>query len=89
METEYRDYRARWGVLFTVFCLNIANNALWISFSSVSSISAAYYKTTVGAIDWLGTIGFISGIPICLLSTWIVEHYGLRYVLLLHSLLSI
>ena len=76
---NYRDYKARWGVLLTVFSLNIANNALWISYSSVSSISASYYNTSLDAIDWLGTIGFISGIPICLLSTWIVEHHGLRY----------
>lgn len=77
MET-YRDYKARWGVLLTVFSLNIANNALWISFSAVADLSAKYYKKDFSAIDWLGTIGFMVGIPTCLASTWICDRFGLR-----------
>ena len=57
----YRDYNSRWVVLTTVFLLNLANNALWISFSSVSDKSAQYYDKQFEAIDWLGTIGFIVG----------------------------
>ena len=80
MET-YRDYTARWGVLLTVFLLNISNNALWISFSAVADKSAEYYGKTLNDIDWLGTIGFLAGMPVCLASTWGVDKLGLRYLL--------
>ena len=43
----YRAYPSRWGVLATVFCLNLANNALWISFSSIATTAAEYYENTV------------------------------------------
>ena len=44
---QYRDYPSRWGILATVFCLNLANNALWISFSSIATTAAEYYENTV------------------------------------------
>ena len=59
--SNHRDYPSRWGVLGTVFFLNIANNALWISYSSVASTSAEYYEKSVSDVDWLGSIGFIVG----------------------------
>ena len=59
--SDHRDYPSRWGVLGTVFFLNIANNALWISYSSVASTSAEYYEKSVSDVDWLGSIGFIVG----------------------------
>jgi FLVCR family MFS transporter 7 len=75
---QYKDYNSRWLVLWTVFLLNIANNALWISYSAVATSSAEYYERTIDDIDWLGTIGFLVGIPTCLASTWIVDRFGLR-----------
>ena len=84
----YRDYTSRWGVLISVFLLNLANNALWISFSSVSDKSAIYYGKDFEAIDWLGTIGFIVGIPMCLASTWIVERFGLRAAVFVGAILT-
>ena len=78
MPDFYRDYNTRWGVLLTVFLLNISNNALWISYSSVSDYSAQYYRKGLDEIDLLGTIGFIVGIPACLASTYIVDRFGLK-----------
>lgn len=74
----YQDYPARWSVLLAVVMLNIANNALWISYSSVATQSADYYEKEVSDIDWLGTIGFLVGIPFCLVSTWVVDRFGIR-----------
>lgn len=84
----YRDYNARWGVLLTVFLLNIANNALWISFSAVSDLSAKYYQKSFSDIDWLGTIGFMVGIPTCLASTWICDRFGLRLAVHIGAILT-
>ena len=88
MEGIYRVYNSRWGVLLTVFLLNISNNALWISYSSVSDKSASYYKKNLDEIDLLGTIGFIVGIPACLASTWIVDRFGLKTALYIGVVLT-
>ncbi len=85
---QYRDYPSRWGVLATVFCLNLANNALWISFSSIATTAAEYYEKSVDDVDWLGTIGFIVGIPMCLISTWIVDRFGLRSAIFIGTILT-
>ena len=77
-QKEYKDYFARWGVLLTVFCLNLANNALWISYSSVATISAEYYEKSIDDVDLLSSIGFFVGIPFCFASTFIVDRLGLR-----------
>ena len=84
----YRAYPSRWGVLATVFCLNLANNALWISFSSIATTAAEYYEKSVDDVDWLGTIGFIVGIPMCLISTWIVDRFGLRSAIFIGTILT-
>lgn len=85
---SYRDYPARWGVLLTVFLLNISNNALWISFSAVTDKSANYYNKTLNDIDWLGSIGFFVGIPTCLASTWVTDYFGLRVAIHLGCILT-
>ena len=84
----YRDYKSKWGVLIAVFLLNLANNALWISFSSVSDTSAVYYGKSFGDIDMLGTIGFLVGAPMCLASTWIVDKLGLRTAIFVGAILT-
>ena len=85
---SYRDYTARWGVLLTVVLLNISNNALWISFSSVTDVAAQYYGKEVDDIDWLGTIGFLMGMPVCLASTMIVDRFGLRSAIFIGTMLT-
>ena len=64
--------------ILSVFFLNIANNALWISYSSVADLTAAYYEKEISDVDLLSSIGFFVGIPFCLASTWIVDRLGLK-----------
>jgi hypothetical protein len=61
-----------------VFFLNISNNALWISYSSVADLTARYYDKEISDVDLLSSIGFFVGIPFCLASTWIVDKRGLK-----------
>jgi hypothetical protein len=37
--------------MFPVFFLNIANNALWISYSSVANLTAQYYEKDISDVD--------------------------------------
>ena len=74
----YKVYRSRWVVLLTVTLLNLSNNALWISYSSVVNVSAKYFDKSANEMDLLSTISFYVGIPMCLVSTYIVDALGFR-----------
>ncbi len=75
---RYKVYPSRWGVLVAVALLTVANNTLWISYAAINTIAADYYHKDPGQIDMLTTVSFVIGIPLCLLSTWIVNKLGLR-----------
>ena len=78
-EQSYQKYSSRWLVLLTVTMLNLSNNALWISYSAVANVSADYFQKDVNTdIDLLSTISFYVGIPMCLVSTYVVDALGFR-----------
>ena len=75
----YKTYTNRWWILWTVSIFNIANNSLWISFASVASHVADYYKKDTDSVDLLSSIGFAVGIPLCIAATWILDRKGLKF----------
>lgn len=75
-------------VLITATLLSLASNSLWISYSAVAEVSTEYFDKTVNEIDLLATISFIVGIPMCLVSTYVVDVVGFRAGILLSSLLT-
>ncbi len=77
-EGEYRVYRSRWGILWSTALMSVANNILWISFASVNTQSADYYEKSGADIDFMTTISFIVGIPVCAATTYTVNKYGLK-----------
>ena len=85
---RYRTYRRRWLVLITVTLLNLSNNALWISYSAVANVATEYFGKTVNQIDLLATISFYVGIPMCLVSTFVVDALGFRAGMLLGTSLT-
>merc|ERR1711892_446325 len=85
---EYRVYPVRGMVLFTATLLSLSSNALWISYSAVADVSTQYFDKTVNEIDLLATISFIVGIPMCLVSTYVVDVVGFRAGILLSSFLT-
>eukprot|EP00092_Neocalanus_flemingeri_P028874 GFUD01031352.1.p1 GENE.GFUD01031352.1~~GFUD01031352.1.p1 ORF type:complete len:468 (+),score=76.63 GFUD01031352.1:210-1613(+) len=85
---RYRTYRRRWLVLITVTLLNLSNNALWISYSAVANVATEYFEQNVNKIDLLATISFYVGIPMCLVSTFVVDALGFRTGMLLGTSLT-
>ena len=86
--SRYTTYPVRWMVLVTATLLSLASNALWISYSAVAEVATEYFDKTVNEIDLLASISFIVGIPMCLVSTYVVDAVGFRAGLLLSSLLT-
>ena len=76
---RYEVYGIRWMVLLSVTLLNLSNNALWISYASVAPVSADYFDKDINTdIDLLSTISFYVGIPMCIISTYVVDALGFK-----------
>ena len=75
-------------VLLTATLLSLSSNALWISYSAVADVSTEYFDKTVNEIDLLASISFIVGIPMCLVSSYVVDAVGLRAGMILSSVLT-
>lgn len=86
---EFVLYKRRWLVLIALTLLNLSNNALWISYSAVADITAAYFETTADQVDWLGTISFLVGIPMCVASTYVVDTWGFKTGIYAGSVLTL
>ena len=52
------------------------------SFAPVSTLVAAYFDTTVSAIDLLVVVVTLAGMPVSLISTWVIDRVGLRWTIL-------
>ena len=77
-QRTYKMYPSRWGVLLTMFLFDVTNNCLNVSFPIVATKAAEYYEVDVKDIDALASAYFYTGIPCCLMLTWIIDHFGLR-----------
>ena len=73
-------------VLLSVTLLNLSNNALWISYASVAPVSADYFDKDINTdIDLLSTISFYVGIPMCIISTYVVDAFGFKTGLVIYE----
>ena len=83
---RYEVYSIRWMVLLSVTLLNLSNNALWISYASVAPVSADYFDKDINTdIDLLSTISFYVGIPMCIISTYVVDAFGFKTGLVIYA----
>ncbi len=71
-------YRSRWLVLLAVYSITVSSNILWISFATVNTVAAGYFNKSPAAVDMLTTISFVIGMPMCILSTYLVKKWGLK-----------
>ena len=51
------------------------------SFAPVSTLVAAYFDTSVSAVDLFVVVVTIAGMPVSLVSTWIIDRIGLRWTI--------
>ena len=57
----------------------------FFSYSPVTTQAAAYFNTTLSGIDLLITAPNLIGMPLSLMSTWIIDKIGLRKTILASS----
>jgi len=51
---------------------------LWITFSPIADVTAAYYGVGDMAVNWLSLIFLVVCIPLGLVAAWLLDTLGLR-----------
>ncbi|XP_042204435.1 solute carrier family 49 member A3-like [Homarus americanus] len=85
---DYITYKQRWAILITVTLLNISNASLWINTAPVTFKAAAYFQQPVEEINWFSLVFLFVSIPFCFISTFSVNHLGLRPAIHIGSALN-
>jgi len=62
-------YINRWLVLSSALLLNVANYSGWISFASVTSKAADYYRVSDSSIQLIVSVSYALGTPCCAAAT--------------------
>ncbi len=76
---EYHSYSSRWLLLTSVSLLNVANYSHWISFASVRSRAAHFYRVSDSLVQLLISVSYSLAVPCCAGATVLLgRHQGLR-----------
>ena len=83
-----RTYWYRWAVL-GVFTLNlVVSNFLWITFAPIADVLRCYYDITDEIVNMLSLVGAVLALILVLPASWLLIHYGIRFVTVLASALN-
>ena len=83
--TSVKTYWWRWPVLLLT-CCNIAMlNTNWISFGSISDVSACYYRTSTFWINSLSMSYMLSYVVLIGPAAWCLDKLGLRFTFVIGS----
>jgi len=80
MTEKYRTYRYRWAVLAATMLVNVTIQALWIAYSPISSLSAAYYDVSEMAIGFFAMSFMIAFLPLSIPASWLIDRFGFARV---------
>eukprot|EP00842_Homolaphlyctis_polyrhiza_P006416 jgi/Hompol1/6776/HPOL_000932-RA len=85
---EYALVRRRFLIAGAVCLGNLANSAIWTTFSAVTPASASFYGTSSFGINMLSLLFFAWFIPVSPIASWLIDTKGLRLSVLLGSWLT-
>ncbi|XP_069371664.1 choline/ethanolamine transporter flvcr2b isoform X1 [Paralichthys olivaceus] len=82
---ETKLYHRRWFMLFLFSAVSASNAFMWLQYGIISNIFMRFYNIDSLAIDWLSMIYLLTYIPLILPVLWLLEHRGIRDVVLVGS----
>lgn len=78
MTGGFQVYRYRWMVLFVFALLNIVIQIHWISFASITSEAAAFYRVTALNVGFLSMLFMIVYIFVSIPASFVIDTYGIK-----------
>ena len=88
MAVEYTAYSSRWWVLLAFSLNNGANALLWICFASIVDATSALFAVSPAYVNGLSLAFLLLFLPGTVLTSFLVERYGLRTTLIAGSALD-
>lgn len=76
--SKLKRYKRRWGMLAIIASLNACNALFWLSFAPVALTASRYYNVSTIWIDMMSIVFMILYIPAGVISSWVLDKYGLR-----------
>ena len=87
-EIKTQLYKRRFFVL-GIFCLYSLSSAFqWIEYAIIMKMVMKYYNASELAVSWTSMIYMLTYIPLMFVATWMLDHWGLRRILLFGSILN-
>ncbi len=78
MAGGFQVYRYRWIILFIFTLLNIVIQIHWISFASITTEAAAFYRVTVLNIGFFSMVFMIVYIFVSIPASFVIDTYGIK-----------
>ncbi|MBN1231323.1 MAG: MFS transporter [Anaerolineales bacterium] len=78
MAEKFKLYGYRWVVLGVFMFINLTIQILWITYSPITGLAAAYYGVTDLKIGLLAMSFMIAFIPLSIPVSWLIDTYGFR-----------
>ncbi|KAL4641598.1 major facilitator superfamily domain-containing protein 7 isoform X1 [Arapaima gigas] len=85
---RFQAFRRRWFVLVVLCLLNCSNAMSWLSFAPVADQTAEYLQISLDQVNWFSMVYMVVAIPLSLVTTWMLDTWGLRVSLVLGSWLN-
>ncbi|XP_058264548.1 solute carrier family 49 member A3 isoform X2 [Hemibagrus wyckioides] len=85
---EFRVYKRRWFILLVLCVLNCSNSVVWLTFAPVADQIAKHLHVTLDKVNWLSLVYMVVAIPVSLITTWMLDTWGLRPTMILGSWLN-
>ena len=77
-EGNFKVYKYRWVVLAVFMLVILANQMMWITFASITSIAADFYAVSDLSIGLLSMSFMIVYIFVAIPASWTIDTYGFR-----------
>lgn len=85
---KLKVYPSRWLALGVFISHMISNNAIWITFSPITTITQCYYNISLFWVNSLSWVYFITYIILIFPAVWYLENYGLKWTAILGGSLN-
>ncbi|RKP22296.1 major facilitator superfamily domain-containing protein [Syncephalis pseudoplumigaleata] len=74
----YRLYKRRWMILIAIVLVNVTNAMIWITYSSIATIGAAYFNVSLTATNMLNLVFYVCYIVASIPSAFVIDRHGIR-----------
>jgi MFS family permease len=87
-EQKIKTYSYRWVVLAVFMAMMTVQQLLWITFATITSSAAAFYRVSDMSIGMLSMVFMIVYIVVSIPASWLIDTWGLRIAVGLGAVLT-